>query len=82
MRRYRPTRLYFLLQEPEKLCNGHPCLPDDRFQGSAFQIFIMVGDRDTERRLIGMFQYVMTAGGMVDKKSCPLEGAEHLPRSK
>ncbi len=65
------------LEKSKKFLNGHGSLLDDRFQGPTFKILVMKRDGDAKLWLIRMFQDVMSASGMMNKKSGSLQSSEN-----
>jgi hypothetical protein len=67
-----------VLQQVDKLLNRKSRLIDNRGERSLFQIRAVEWKRDAQMRPIGVFENVVGALGVVDIKTGPLEGPQHL----
>ena len=52
--------------------NGHSGLFDDGGERSGFEVFIVIWDRDKERRVVGMLEVIMAAGDSLKVKAYAL----------
>jgi hypothetical protein len=66
------------LKKPPKCFSREASLLDDRFQRPALEVLIVEGERDAEMGLVRMFEDMMAAGRMVNKKPGPLQDPEDL----
>lgn len=54
-------------------------LLDDRREGFALQIFVVVGQGDAEMRFIRMLENIMAARGVMDEEACFTESPQNFP---
>ena len=66
------------LEKTSKFFGSKAGLLDDGFQRPAFEVLIVERERDPEMGLVRMFEDIMAAGRMVNKKPGPLQGPEDL----
>ena len=61
------------LQQFQKLFRVKASLVDDRFERSALEVAVVHRQGDAQFRTIRVFQDVMTAAGVMNKKTCSLQ---------
>jgi hypothetical protein len=66
------------LKKPPKCFSREASLLDDRFQRPALEVLTMEGERDAEMGFVRMFENMMAACRVVNKKPGPLQGPEDL----
>ena len=60
------------LEKLFKLVVSQAGLLDDGFQGSEFEVLVVIGESDAESWIIGVFENAVSACGVMNKKACPL----------
>ncbi len=58
---------------------GQSCLFNDRFEGSSFKVFVVVGNGNAESRFIRVFENMVASPYVVHVKARPLERPENSP---
>jgi hypothetical protein len=62
-----------LLEEFEEFVSGEAGLFDDGLECAAFEITVVIGDSNTQGRMRWVFEIVMAAMDVVNKKPCSLQ---------